>query len=122
MRVLCDVHIAFKIKRFFESRGIEAFHVNDLPDSWFTKDKEIAGFADDNNLVVITKDVDFQSSHLLKNTPRQLLRLTLGNLSTRETIHLLEVYLPVLQEAFANTVCFVEIGRDYCHIVTVGGG
>lgn len=41
MRVLCDVHIAFKIKRFFESKGIEAFHVNHLPNSWFTKDKDL---------------------------------------------------------------------------------
>jgi len=42
MRVLCDVHIAFKIKRFFESKGIETFHVNQMPDNWFTKDKDIA--------------------------------------------------------------------------------
>ncbi len=120
MRVLCDVHIAFKIKRYFESKGIEASHVNHLPDSWFTKDKDIANFADTNNFVVITKDVDFQASHLLKNTPKQLLRLALGNLSTQETIYLLETYLPVLQEVFANPICFVEIGRDYCHVVSVG--
>ena len=120
MRVLCDVHIAFKIKRFFESKGIEAFHVNYLPNSWFTPDKEIAGFADTNNLVVVTKDVDFQASHFLKNTPKQLLRLALGNLSTQETIHLLETYLPTMEEAFSGPICFVEIGRDYCHVVSPG--
>ena len=118
MRVLCDVHIAFKIKRFFESKGIEAFHVNHLPDSWFTADKDIAIFADANDLVVVTKDVDFQASHLLKNTPKQLLRLALGNLSTKETIHLLETCLDTLEEAFASPICFVEIGRDYCHVVS----
>ncbi|MEQ1744477.1 MAG: DUF5615 family PIN-like protein [Saprospiraceae bacterium] len=120
MRVLCDVHIAFKIKRFFESKGFEALHVNHLPNSWFTADKDIANFADANELVVVTKDVDFQASHLLKNTPKQLLRLALGNLSTQETIHLLDTYLGTLEAAFANPVCFVEIGRDYCHIVSAG--
>lgn len=118
MRVLCDVHIAFKIKRFFESKGIEAFHVNHLPNSWYTIDRDIANFADINLLVVVTKDVDFHASHLLKNTPKQLLRLALGNLSTRETIFLLEAYLPTLKEAFTNPICFVEIGRDYCHVVS----
>jgi predicted nuclease of predicted toxin-antitoxin system len=118
MRVLCDVHIAFKIKNFFDSQGIEAFHVNHLPDSWYSSDNAISEFADANSLIVVSKDVDFQSSHLLKHTPRQLLRIALGNLSTRETIRLLETYLPVLKTAFSNRVCFVEIGKDYCHVVS----
>jgi len=118
MRIICDVHIAYKIKHFFESKGIETFHVNELPDSWYTSDKDITDFADKNNLIVVSKDVDFQSSHLLKQLPKQLLRIALGNLSTRETIQLLESYLPVLENAFKNPICFVEIGKDYCHVVS----
>lgn len=118
MRVLCDVHIAFKIKRFFEGQGIEAFHVNQLPNSWHTSDRDISDYADANNLIVVSKDVDFQSSHLLKQTPKQLLRIALGNLSTSRTIQLLENYLPVLRKSFAEPVCFVEIGSDYCHVRT----
>lgn len=33
MKVLCDVHIARKVARFFEGEGIEAIHVNDILDS-----------------------------------------------------------------------------------------
>ncbi len=74
MRVICDVHIAYKIKHFFESKGIETFHVNELPDSWYTSDNDITDF--------------------------------------------LESYLPVLENAFKNPICFVEIGKDYCHVVS----
>ncbi len=28
MKVLCDVHISYKIVRFFKKKGIEAIHVN----------------------------------------------------------------------------------------------
>ena len=38
MKVLCDVHIAKKVVRFFQSRDIEAIHVNDILDSWYSKD------------------------------------------------------------------------------------
>ncbi len=38
MKVLCDVHISYKVVRFFKQKGVEAVHVNELPDKWFTKD------------------------------------------------------------------------------------
>lgn len=117
MRVLCDVHIAFKIVKFFETHGIDATHVNNLPNSWYTADAEIAMFADANDLVVVSKDADFQTSHFLKHSPKKLLRIALGNLSTRETIILLEKFLPHIEQAFSNNTCFVEIGPDYCHII-----
>jgi len=41
MKILCDVHIAKKVVRFFQEQGIESVHVNDILDSWFTKDESI---------------------------------------------------------------------------------
>ena len=32
MKVLCDVHTSYKIVRFFNKKGIEAVHVNELSD------------------------------------------------------------------------------------------
>jgi predicted nuclease of predicted toxin-antitoxin system len=118
MRVICDVHIAFKIVRFFQSQGIEAFHVNDLPNAWYTSDRDIASFADSNDLVVISKYADFQATHFLKQTPRRLLRIALGNMSTAETMLLLKTYLFVLQQSFSKQICFIEIGKDHCHVVS----
>ncbi len=38
MKVLCDVHIARKVVRFFEKQGIDAIHVNDILDRWLCGD------------------------------------------------------------------------------------
>lgn len=93
-KVLCDVHIAFKIVRFFKDQGFEAIHVNDILDSYYTKDADISDYADRNGFVVVTKDADFQNSHLLKSTPERLLKISLGNLSTKKLLIVLEKHLP----------------------------
>ena len=46
MQVLCDVHISYKIVRFFEEHGISALHINNLLQGSETADKEIAIYAD----------------------------------------------------------------------------
>ena len=55
MKVLCDVHIPYKLVRFFKEKGLEAVHVNELPDKWFTKDHVISRFADDRALQLFLK-------------------------------------------------------------------
>ena len=40
MKVLCDVHIAKKVVRFFQENEIESAHINDILDSWYTKDSD----------------------------------------------------------------------------------
>ena len=117
MQVLCDVHISYKIVRFFEEHSIRALHINNLLQGSETADKEIAIYADENDFVVVTKDSDFQTSHFLKKTPRKLLKIALGNLSTFKTIEILKAQLPLLHISFEKDICFVEIGRDYIHII-----
>jgi predicted nuclease of predicted toxin-antitoxin system len=59
MKVLCDVHISYKIVRFFKQNGVEAVHVNELPEKWFTSDATISRLADAEGFTVVTKDMDF---------------------------------------------------------------
>lgn len=117
MQVLCDVHISYKIVRFFEQNGIKAIHVNTILQSWHTPDKDICSYADQHDLVVVTKDADFQASHFLKKTPKKLLKVALGNLSTRQTINILAAHLPLLRSSFAQKDCYAEIGQNYIHII-----
>jgi len=60
MRFLCDVHISFKVQKHLNSLGFETIHVNNILDSWFSKDSDISKYADENDLIVITKDSDFR--------------------------------------------------------------
>ena len=84
MKVLCDVHIAKKVVRFFRDNGVESVHVNDILDSWYTKDEDIANYADDYDYTLMSKDADFKNSHLLKSSPKKLLKINLGNIPTKK--------------------------------------
>jgi len=46
MKILCDVHISIRISKFFESKGIQSIHVNNILDKWFISDAKISDFVD----------------------------------------------------------------------------
>lgn len=117
MKVVCDVHIARKVVRYFQDQGIDAIHVNDILDRWHTKDEKIAEYADDNGYVVMSKDNDFKNSHLLKGLPQRLLMVSLGNISTVKLIGILEKNLDLLKERFEKKKCYVEISPDSIFII-----
>jgi predicted nuclease of predicted toxin-antitoxin system len=119
MRVLCDVHIARKVVRFFEGKSIEAVHVNDILDGYFTKDADLSRYADFHGYVIITKDADFKDSHFLKASPRKLIKVSLGNIPTNQLILLLDKHLTLLQEKFDTGNCYIEINPT--SIVIIGG-
>lgn len=45
MRVLCDVHIPYRLVNFLRERGVDATHVNRILNKWYTRDSEIARYA-----------------------------------------------------------------------------
>ena len=109
-RVLCDVHIAYKVVRFFEEKGYESTHVNDILDGFYTKDRNISLYANENGLTVVTKDADFKNSHLLEGSPKRLLKINLGNIPTPRLIEILEANLDKIVEHFQAEKCLVELG------------
>lgn len=117
MKVLCDVHIARKIVRFFQANGIEAIHTNDILNSCFTKDKDLSEYADEHDYVILTKDADFKNSHFLKDMPQKLIKVSLGNIPTPMLISLLEQNLSLLEEKFDAGSCYIEINSDSIIII-----
>jgi predicted nuclease of predicted toxin-antitoxin system len=81
MKFLCDVHISYKIVRYLINLGFEAIHINDILNKSETKDSDICKYADQNDYAVITKDSDFRNSFLVKQTPKKLIKINLGNIS-----------------------------------------
>jgi predicted nuclease of predicted toxin-antitoxin system len=112
MKILADVHIPYQLVKFLNKTNIEAVHVNRILDKWYTKDSDICRYADENDYVVVTKDIDFKNSHFLKNTPKKLIKINLGNINNQALIEIFEKYLDVLQEAFETDTCYVEIHKD----------
>ncbi|MEM9932954.1 MAG: DUF5615 family PIN-like protein [Bacteroidota bacterium] len=109
MKILCDVHISKKIVHFFHSKGIEALHVNDILDGDRTKDVAISNYADHNDFIVLTKDADFANTYHLKKIPKRLIKVGLGNLSTKSLKEVLEKNLSEIEQQFQNLPCMIEI-------------
>lgn len=117
MKVLCDVHISYKVVRFFKQKGIETLHVNELSDKWFTKDAVISRLADEEGFTVLTKDMDFKNSHFLQNTPLRLIRVALGNISNKELLAILDTHFEVFKANCEASKCFIEIFDNYVSIL-----
>jgi len=113
MKILCDVHISLKVAKFFQSKGIETEHINHILDKWFTNDNDICEYADKKNFTVVTKDKDFKDSHFIRQTPKKLIKVNLGNISTNLLIGIFDKTLEQLNSLFSTeNKCYVEINQD----------
>ena len=118
MQFLCDVHISYKIVNFLTSLGYETIHVNNLPDKWFTKDKDICKYADSNNLIVITKDSDFRNSYFIHKTPKKLIKINLGNISNADLISILTEIIETIAKIDSLPHYLIEIEKNYYNLIT----
>jgi len=96
MKFLRDVHISFKLVKYLRSLKFETIHVNQILDKWLTKDEEICSYADDNDLIVLTKDADFSDILLISNTPKKLKSVILDNLYNSILIKAISHHLPTI--------------------------
>ena len=112
MKVLCDVHLPYRLVNRLRQRGVDATHVNRILDGSGTKDADVAAFADANDMVLITKDSDFRDSHFLAGTPCRLIRVTLGNLANDALLELFDRHWEALAEALSDRPCYVELGGE----------
>jgi predicted nuclease of predicted toxin-antitoxin system len=67
--------------------------------------------------VVLSKDSDLKASHLLQGKPKKLLKVNLGNLSTKKLISILEENLELCKEKFKKERCLIEINPDSIVII-----
>lgn len=112
MKVLCDVHIARRVVAFYLTLGCEALHINDILSGSETKDAAIAQYADEHEMVVLTKDKDFLDTHLIKKTPRRLIKINLGNISNNTLLEILNFHHATFCEFFKKGGC-VEVNTSY---------
>jgi predicted nuclease of predicted toxin-antitoxin system len=115
MKFLCDVHIPYRLVNELRERGIEATHVNRLPQQWHTTDNEICRYADTNDYIVVSKDIDFRNSYFLRHSPRKLIRIVLGNISNDELITLFVQHLTLFQQYFQQDG-YLELDKSSVNI------
>jgi predicted nuclease of predicted toxin-antitoxin system len=112
MRVICDVHILFRLVNRLREIGVDATHVNRVPNGSRTTGAAICAFVDQGGMLLITKDGDFRDSHYLRGSPERVLRITLGHLPNAELVMLLERYWVAIVESAAQERCYLELSRE----------
>ncbi len=112
MKFLCDVHIAYKLKNFFLAQGFEALHVNELLNKSDTCDGDIGDYADKEGCILITKDFDFVDFYYLRQSPKKIIKINLGNIATDELIVILMDVLPFIQKVLHRTHFLIELNKD----------
>lgn len=118
MKILCDVHIPYKLVRMFHDKGIEAEHINNILNRWHTSDADICTYADEHDFIVLSKDVDFRNSYFLSRTPGKLIRIQLGNIPNTELLKIIEKNLDIFIKCFDEGSCYIEINRDGVTIIS----
>ncbi|PZX48669.1 DUF5615 family PIN-like protein [Algoriphagus chordae] len=113
MRLICDVHISYKVVSFFKGQGHECIHVNFILAGSFTKDSEIANFVDSGDYILISKDSDFKISFLLNRKPKKLVKINLGNISNLELVNIFKTRIELLEKLNLKPSFMLEIGGDY---------
>jgi len=118
MIFLIDVHLPISLSKFLnKQKDCSAVHVNQILQKWHTTDSEICKYADENNLIVVTKDNDFKNSHFINKTPKKIIRVTLGNISNNELIILFTKYLPSILSLFDIDAFYAELSQDQLIII-----
>lgn len=117
MKFLCDVHISYKLAHRISDLGYECIHVNTILDKWFTKDRAIATFVDQNDYILISKDVDFKNSFLIQQSPKKLIKVNLGNVSNRVLTEIISNNLELIKKInYEHKRFIIEINKDFIEL------
>ena len=111
MKFLVDAQLPRRLAHFLGSVEHGALHTLDLPSGNATSDAELCNICRREQRVLVTKDLDFTDSFLLKNEPARLLLISTGNINNRELEALFRAGLSDIVTAFASS-SFVELDRD----------
>jgi len=117
MRFLCDVHISYKLTKHLISLGFDTIHVNEILDKSETKDSDLCRFADQNNYVIISKDSDFRDSYFVKQTPKRLIKINLGNIPNQQLINIFNDNIDLIQKLDSKINFLLEIDKDIINLI-----
>ena len=119
MKFLCDVHIPIKLSKFIDENGFTSIHVNNILERWNTKDEDIMKYADENDLILISKDSDFKSSFFINKSPKKLIKINLGNISNNELLDIFKTILPqIISLSLQNSYFIFEVNKNFTTITT----
>ena len=111
MKLLIDAQLPLLLNTILNELGYDSVYVDSLLNGDESSDTEIINYAEENKLIVITKDSDFFYSHTLQNKPTKLLLVSTGNIKNKQLLDIFRKNHLQLSELF-KTVSFIEINSN----------
>lgn len=97
-------------------KGYEATHVTTLSTDRRVSDSLIVQQSSGGEFVIVTKDVDFLNSYLVKGLPKEIIYVATGNIKNRELLSLFRQH--ILEITYQLDVYnVVEINKFGMHIL-----
>lgn len=103
MKFIVDAQLPKRLADALVHAGHDAIHTLSLPEQNRSTDSTIAQLADIEERIVISKDADFVSSHMVQATPRYLLEISTGNMPNSLLLPLLLRHLDRIELAFTTS-------------------
>jgi predicted nuclease of predicted toxin-antitoxin system len=102
VKFIVDAQLPQKLAAALCAVGHDALHTLELPDKNCSSDSIIRKLADAEGRIVISKDADFVSSHIVTGSPVYLLEISTGNMVNLQLLPLILGNLDRIESAFAS--------------------
>lgn len=103
MKFIVDAQLPKSLSDFLNKKGFDSLHTLDLPNKNKPKDYQIAKLANEEERFVISKDIDFLESLIVKSEPRKLIMIKTGNFSNKALISLFNKNLEIIIEMISRS-------------------
>lgn len=90
MKFLVDEQLPFSLVKWLRAKGFDAIHAASLGTGSRISDSQVTQQSMIEKRVVISKDLDFFTSFLLRKEPFKLVYLTTGNIKNPDLLDLFE--------------------------------
>jgi predicted nuclease of predicted toxin-antitoxin system len=100
VKFIVDAQLPQRLALALNAAGHDAVHTLSLPDQNRSKDTAIRQLADSDGRIVISKDADFVSTHLVLGSPARLLEISTGNIPNAQLLPLILGNLARIELAF----------------------
>ncbi|PSR05700.1 MAG: hypothetical protein BRD50_00055 [Bacteroidetes bacterium SW_11_45_7] len=111
MKFIVDAQLPKSLSDYINQKGHDSIHTLELPDQNRTQDKQIIQVADEENRVVISKDVDFLETFIVKSEPKKLIMVKTGNIVNKNLLNLIAQNFEMLITMIERSN-LVEISRE----------
>lgn len=111
MNFLVDAQLPKSVSSLLVTIGHDSIHTLDLPEKNLSQDNFLIKVAKEQGRTIITKDLDFLESQMVRDEPEKLILIKTGNIKNQELLVLFENNIELMVRLLENCN-LLEVWRD----------